>query len=296
MKDLVGMPMQAIKTRILVYHLISIVKIFLMNIRYYAFSAMLLFAVTSCKKETGTQTEKLAVDSVKVSDSIALSPKLSLGYANKLLVFPSIKDRPMLDSIYFQYPTLKDFTKEGIEKFVKNDEKSFFETTKKDVADWLRKGEGYMVGKWYEDADMKVVSNENDFLHIRYSSASYMGGAHDNYDFSERVFDLKNKKMVHLSDITTMSSEELSKILRKNIDKKPGSASDDKGRIASSDMLIVDKIPATGNFYFDNQNLYFHYSPYEITAFAAGDITIPISWKELSATLKPEFKERMNLK
>jgi Fe-S cluster assembly protein SufB len=55
-------------------------------------------------------------------------------------------------------------------------------------------------------------------------------------------------------------------------------------------------VPATDNFYFDQKNLYFHYSPYEITAFAAGDIIIPISWDELKGTLNEEFKERMKIK
>ena len=48
-------------------------------------------------------------------------------------------------------------------------------------------------------------------------------------------------------------------------------------------------------FYFDQNNLYFHYSPYEITAYAAGDVVIPISWQDLASTLTPEFKKRIGL-
>jgi len=60
-------------------------------------------------------------------------------------------------------------------------------------------------------------------------------------------------------------------------------------------MLLVDVIPATDNFYFDDKNMYFHYSPYEIAAFAAGDLVIPVSWQELKGSLNPEFKERMSI-
>ena len=60
--------------------------------------------------------------------------------------------------------------------------------------------------------------------------------------------------------------------------------------------LIINKRDSTENFYFDDKNLYFHYSPYEIAAFAAGDITIPVSWEDLKGTLNAEFKERMKIK
>lgn len=275
-----------------------------MNLKFYACSVMLLLTLASCKKENpapgGITTKEdsvktLVVDSVKISDSVRLSPKLSLGYENTMLVFPSLKSKSVLDSIYFQYPELTDFSKTGVEKFLQNEKKIFFNNTQKDNEEWMAEDGSSVDGKWYENASMKVVSNKNGFLHIRYSGASYMGGAHGNYYFSERVFDLQNNRRLLLSDITTMPAEELSVLLRKNIDKNPGNASDDKGRIASSDMLLVDKIPATGNFYFDGQNLYFHYSPYEITAFAAGDIIIPVSWETLKSTLKPEFRKRMHL-
>ena len=274
-----------------------------MNIRLYACSALLLLTLASCKKEAPTSeaipqkdsVKTLAVDSVKVSDSVRMPPKLTLEYANTMLIFPSLKSKSLLDSIYFQYPKLKDFSSSGIEKFLQNEEKSFFDDTRKDNEKWIAEEGSSLDGKWFESASMKVVSNENGFLHIRYSAASYMGGAHDNYYFSERVFDLQSIRRVMLSDITSMPAEKLSVLLLKNIDRNPGNASDDKGRVANSDMLLVDKIPATGNFYFDRHNLYFHYSPYEIAAFAAGDITIPISWKELEGTLQPEFRKRMLL-
>jgi len=41
--------------------------------------------------------------------------------------------------------------------------------------------------------------------------------------------------------------------------------------------------------------MYFHYSPYDIAACAAGDLVIPVSWQELKGSLNPEFKERMSI-
>ncbi|MCS3869009.1 hypothetical protein J3D55_001925 [Chryseobacterium ginsenosidimutans] len=92
-----------------------------------------------------------------------------------------------------------------------------------------------------------------------------------------------------------MPKSKLEALLMKNIDKINSGTTDDKGKVNNAEMLLVEVIPATKNFYFDDKNLYFHYSPYEITAFAAGDITIPISWEELKTTLNPEFKKRMSI-
>ena len=133
-------------------------------------------------------------------------------------------------------------------------------------------------------------------MHIQYSGSGYEGGAHDNYGYSERVFDLKNNKKLELKDITSMPAAKMEAILMKNVNKINSGTTDADGEVKNSEMLLVDKIPATGNFYFDQTHLYFHYSPYEIAAFAAGDITIPVSWEELKGTLNTEFKERMKIK
>ena len=92
-----------------------------------------------------------------------------------------------------------------------------------------------------------------------------------------------------------MPKARLEELLMKNLDKLPSGTTDSDGPVKNSDMLLVDVIPANKDFYFDEKNLYFHYSPYEIAACSAGDIVIPVSWKELDGTINPEFKKRMKI-
>jgi len=262
-----------------------------------------LFAFTACNKtekdttnadKTETnQPEKFVIDSVKIEDSTKIADSLTAKFDSKLLVFPTIKDKALLDSIYFSIKDQKDYSKQGLQNFLQKDKTDYFNSIKNDSKDWISDITFSQV--WYESAGMELISNKNDFLHIGYSWGSYSGGAHDNYGFSERVFDLKNNKKVQLTDITSMTKKQLESLLMKNINKANGGATDENGEVNNSEMLLVDVIPVTQNFYFDDKNLYFHYSPYEITAFAAGDITIPISWKDLAGTLKPQFKERMKI-
>lgn len=263
-----------------------------------------LLAVSACNKTKSdsptadkteiTQPEKFTLDSIKINDSVMLNDSLKIKFSSQMLVFPTIKDKKLLDSIYYTNKDVQDFSKEGIKKLTEKEKNDYFINVKKDSKDWLSDIRYYQ--EWYSDASMKMVSNVNDYMHIEYFWSSYEGGAHDNFGFAERVFDLKNNKKLQLNDITSMPKNKLEELLQKNINKQNGGATDENGTVDNSDMLIVDKIPATGNFYFDHKNLYFHYSPYEITAFAAGDILIPISWEELKGTLKPEFMQRMKMK
>ncbi|WP_100077255.1 RsiV family protein [Chryseobacterium camelliae] len=262
-----------------------------------------LFSVSACKKSetsgTSSATENskpgtFRTDSVAINDSVKLADSLTVQYSAKLLVFPSLQDKTLLDSIYFNRKVLKDFSQKGLQAYLEKDKNGYFDKLRKESKEYLsdiRFGE-----KWYTDTSMHLKSVNNDFMHIQYMWGSYEGGAHDNYGFSERVFDLKNNKKLELKDITTMPAGNLEALLMKNINKINSGTTDNKGQVNNSEMLLVEVIPATDNFYFDDKNLYFHYSPYEIAAFAAGDITIPVSWQELDKTLTPAFRERMKFK
>ncbi|KUJ56642.1 DUF3298 and DUF4163 domain-containing protein [Chryseobacterium aquaticum] len=263
-----------------------------------------LFTVTSCKKtdsqnnsQSNTfevkETEKFVVDSVKLSDSVKINNLLSLKYESKMLVFPSIKDKTLLDSIYFDKKGITDFSKQGLQTFLEKDKNEYFASVKEKDNDWI--ADIQHPQNWDTAYFMKLKSNTNDFLQIEYMFSSYEGGAHGNYGFSERVFDLKNNKKLTLKDITTMPKARLEALLLKNINTIPSGATDSQGAVKNSDMLLLKVIPANENFYFDEKNLYFHYSPYEIAAFAAGDIIIPVSWEELKGTLTSQFKERMKI-
>ncbi len=259
--------------------------------------------IISCKKNENSSTEIIKndsvhantfmVDSVKVSDSLKLSDSLKVKYSATMLVFPDIKNNALLDSIYFEEKNIRDFSKNGIQDWLEKDKNEYFNSIKKNSKDWI--SDMNFSQEWYSDKAMKLKSKLNDYLHIQYIWGSYEGGAHDNYGFSERVFDVKNGKKLQLKDITSMSTSKIEAMLLKNINKINSGTTDNTGAVNNSEMLLVDVIPATENFYFDGKNLYFHYSPYEIAAFAAGDITIPISWTDLKGTISPEFEKRMGI-
>lgn len=277
-------------------------KIIIMKNTITAVLLSALFTLSACRKADSQNTEskteaspapEFKIDSVKVTDSVKVSEKLTLKYESTMLVFPSITDKALLDSIYYERKEITDFSKQGLQTFLNKDKNEYFSSVKDKNNDWI--ADIAFPQTWNSGSFMKLRSHSKYFLQIEYMYSSYEGGAHGNYGFSERVFDMKTNRKLQLSDITTMPKTRLEKILLKNINTLPSGTTDSQGAVKNSDMLLLDVIPANENFYFDDKNLYFHYSPYEIAAFAAGDIIIPVSWDELKGTLTPEFKERMKI-
>ncbi len=68
-------------------------------------------------------------------------------------------------------------------------------------------------------------------MHIQYTGSGYEGGAHDNYGFSERIFDLKNNKKLELKDITSTPKAKLEAMLMKNIDNINSGTMDGDGSV-----------------------------------------------------------------
>ena len=56
------------------------------------------------------------------------------------------------------------------------------------------------------------------------------------------------------------------------------------------------KLSYNQNFYFDSQGITFVYGQYEIAPYAAGIIPIHIPYSKIMEALKPDFKNRMDIK
>ncbi len=273
-----------------------------------------MIALASCTQKenttvkTTTSSENTAqvktIDSLMVNDSVRVSDKVTMQFRAKMLYFPEIKDKALQDSIYLTFADqlngfsfaasapqktspFGEYNRETLQSFLKQTQQEYFDQTKKELQGMQSPS---FAQTWYNSNKMEVKYHENGYLAIEYSADAYTGGAHGNYFFTEKTFDLENNKRMLLTDITAMPEEKISELLIKNLDK--GTESKNYTR---KDMLLVDKIPVTTNFYFDRNNLYFHYSPYEIAAYAAGDILIPISWPELKGTLNADFAKRMQI-
>jgi len=175
-----------------------------------------VFLISACKKEQNinkadTGTPEKMMDSVTLKDTSKIFDSVTMKYSSQLLVFPTLKDKKLLDSIYFNEKGITDYSKSGLQKLLKDIKNKDYKFVKEDS----KTTDIYYPQVWEINSRMKAQFDNNDYLHIQYYKSAFVGSAHGKYDYSERVFDLKNNKKMELSDITSISKDQLSKILYK---------------------------------------------------------------------------------
>jgi len=261
-----------------------------MKIKMLSFLVVVL-ALVSCEKpqkplqqQEKNMNAEIIVDTIDYMDSIQINPKVTAVYASQLLYFPEITNQNILDSIYFDYPS-DLYNKDVLLLKIQDSAKAYFERNK----DYPERD--FKINLT-QKSRMEALYHEKEFLAIKYFTFWDQGGAHPNSNGIYKVFDLRNNRKLALSDITELDSDQLSDLLMTNFKNTEQYKS--QGENANiSEMLLVDKISPNENFYFDENNLYFHYNPYEIAPYAMGNIDISIPWEKIKNSLNPEFKERM---
>ncbi|GAA4162265.1 hypothetical protein GCM10022217_29400 [Chryseobacterium ginsenosidimutans] len=265
---------------------------------YFIWIITLLAIIFACK-EIGNRNKnsttdaytKLIIDSVIEEDSTKLFDSVMIKYSSKLLWFPNFENKKLLKEIY-SGKNITDFSKDGLQKFLTDEKTNLYEQLRKSNENSDIKSKQ----QWEYTCQMNLKMNKNDYLYIQYYNNHFKGIDKDQYSYQEKVFDLIKDRKVQLSDIIAISKEDLSQLLKINLEKttmmQQMKKYDQKGYAALSTIPI----PVTENFYFDDNNLYFHYNMNEITKnYDIGDIVIPISWEDLNGNTKTDFKERMKI-
>lgn len=228
-------------------------------------------------------TTNILTDSLKLEDSLTINNKLSAVFSAKAILFPKIKNKSLLDSIYTKFGIqLDSYSKTTIAKELERQKKKYFDETSKDATLFTPD----FKQTWYENNIMEVFSYNNGQLTLTYENDGFSGGAHGYYNILYKNFDLKKNKSIELEDIFNNISEmDWNIILTNHFDNDE-----------QKDMLLVNKIPVNHNFYFNQRDITFVYNQYEITAYAAGVVEISVPFSEVRTYLKPEFIKRYGIK
>ncbi|MCQ4035027.1 RsiV family protein [Kaistella montana] len=262
------------------------------------FSVILLtfFSCTKTEKQVSESSTKsdstkivtniFTIDSVKVDDSLKIDKNLTTAFKSKILVFPNISNKTLLDSVYSATNIKLDtYTKDHLLQELQKKQNDFYENTKESLNDWKPD----FKQTWDETSSMKLFSTQGNYMTIQYTGSGYTGGAHGYYNEIYKVFDVSNHKTIQISDLIINQDPKIwnrilmTNFLENDLEKK------------QAEMLLVKEIPLNRNFYFDKDNLYFLYNQYEIAAYAAGPVLIKIPYTEIKPFLNPDFKAKMNL-
>jgi hypothetical protein len=241
-----------------------------------------LACLMACRPEGGQASQNQAAvtetgNAIQVSDNRRLRESSDAGYSfdGKILVFDSIKDKSLLQSIYAPAEIItKDYSKKGLKKaLLEFMERKFAEAAK-------------AAGGEYS-YDMEVHSINDNLMTILYKHQGYWGGAHGGVSVIYKVFDLKNNKPVLLHDIIKNPKDALwDKLLKARLFAQYR----EDGIEIGEDSLTVAAIPPNENFYFDKWGITFLYNQYDIMPYSMGAPAIYIPFdKKIETLLMPNY-------
>ena len=139
----------------------------------------------------------------------------------------------------------------------------------------------------YEESSKVMVAYcSSRLLTIASNYYGYTGGAHGNYGSYFYVLDLQHQKRLKLSDVINKNdSAKLSKLLEKKIRTIYKLKPTEK----LTELLFEETIWPNDDFYVTSKGIGFNYSPYEIAAYAFGEIRLFIPFSELTGIVRNEF-------
>ena len=138
---------------------------------------------------------------------------------------------------------------------------------------------------WDYQETNKAIYNEHYLLCMEEYGYSYTGGAHGNYGFSYRVFDLSTGNVLQLHDLFTQEKlSALAAAAERQLRADRGIAAD---RSLNESGLFIDQLELKEDFFIDQGGIGFLYNPYEIASYADGAITVYLKWEQVRNFIKP---------
>ncbi len=170
--------------------------------------------------------------------------------------------------------------------------KSFFASYRQDMDD-ISPDEidptSYMMFSYEENHSVEVFYNRNQLLTLGFWTYWFGGGAHGNYATELRSYDLQNRKELLLEDVFLPGyDQELAPYLEKAARSKFSIPKNEP----LGNTLFDNTIPATENFGLTGRGVVFNYPPYEIAAYAMGEIRLFVPYSDIRHLLQPAFIER----
>lgn len=141
--------------------------------------------------------------------------------------------------------------------------------------------------QWSAESGSVVAWNKWPILAIENWTYDFTGGAHGNGGSLFTVYDLSQSKKLTPADVfkpgyKPVVTAALEKSYRKKYKVPAGQSLTDAG-------LQVKKIEPGDNFFITSHGAVFSYTPYEIAAYAAGQITLFVPWADIQTVVREAY-------
>ena len=233
-------------------------------------------------------TDGLSFDYICTSGSKKI-PKREEGFGPEELFFDAATIWPTAISKHPAADSIKQFIRESFGE----------KNSKEEIGKILLRRKNELLNPATDDIEVysstdqiQVIYRTPRLLTIKHLNSGYYGGAHGIYGTGYTCFSLVQNKRLELADVldTLAAKAVLEKLLEKKFREDYRVKAEEK----LEEVLLVDKIPANDNFLLTGKGIGFNYVPYEIGAFAMGEVKLFIPFTEIEKYLKPSFKKLLN--
>ncbi|QKG78810.1 DUF3298 and DUF4163 domain-containing protein [Tenuifilum thalassicum] len=142
---------------------------------------------------------------------------------------------------------------------------------------------------WFINIDYKVIYRTSRLLSIRYHQNSYLGGAHNMYEYHYLIIDLKKSNKLALSDLIT-DKNRFTTIAQKVFTEQILNDTNDNTDywLAPNNTFILPK-----EFGLTAKGILFHYNVYEIASYSRGDIELLIPYDDIKDILVEKYRKEL---
>lgn len=174
-----------------------------------------------------------------------------------------------------------DFYEPNPDSMLTHFETEYFDTYKKQNADWFENGASF---NWQKMVSMSVIYNSNYLLCVEYLKYAYSGGAHGMTNIAYDIIGLdKGIALDYNSIFKEGSKDSLTVILTKKL-RKDYQIPDDV--LLKKAGFFVDDIEPNHNIYINGNGIGFLYNSYEIAPYSNGQTNIFLEFKIIKDFLK----------
>jgi hypothetical protein len=257
----------------------------------YIYAVVLAFGVffIACKPDRPLQNESDPLPEIitkEILSSYQNCPPDSASCTYAQINYPVFTDTSkaslnnlILDKILF---LSADFMREGVQpKAITEVSDNFIN----DYVQFVREFENYSFG-WYLKINTEIIYNAKNLVSYQVSIESFTGGAHQNSSISFFVVDARTNRELKMHDIISDTAQFkiiLEEAFRKSKGIEEGQSFADAGfYINDGDFILSNNIGIT------EDQVIFHFNPYEIAPYALGPSTIQLDRNKVKNLLKIE--------
>lgn len=227
-------------------------------------------------------------------------PNLAGAELSTLWLLPNSPDKNLNQTL--QQIILKGMTGQSIAQSANNPQQAFDSLSAAFLSQYKAISEGATLDEVTEwpsayafenNISTEIIYNHNQLLTLGFWFYEYSGGAHGNYATTLQTIDLTSGKIWSLNDIFSSTNHPAISIALEKAARR-------KFQLLNNEplntVLMEDTIPMSNNVGLTNKGILCYYAPYEIAAYAEGEIKLFIPFTEVSEALTTKCKERFSVR